>query len=272
MYNSQQISEAVDYIKGRVNINPEIAIILGSGLGNLANVIEDKIEIEYKDIPNFPVSTVPGHAGRLIFGKLADKEVLAMQGRFHIYEGYAPQCVVFPVRVFKKLGVESLFVTNAAGAVNKDFKAGQLMIIEDHISFFCPSPLRGSNDDEFGSRFPSMSSCYDKDYIKKALSIAQRNGMDVAKGVYCYCQGPMFETPAEIKAIRILGADAVGMSTVPEVITAVHAGMKVLGISCITNMAAGILDVPLSHEEVLEAGKKVENVFSRYVIDLIKEL
>lgn len=259
-------------LKKMVNYVPNTAIVLGSGLGAFADSINVDFEIKYSDIESFPVSTVPGHAGKLIFGTAAGKKIVAMQGRFHLYEGYSTDDVTLPVRVFQLLGVKNLIVTNAAGAINTSYKPGDLMIINDHISFFCPSPLTGKNDDRFGTRFPSMSEAYDKEYIKIANEVAKENNIEVKNGVYCYCKGPMFETPAEIRFARLAGADSAGMSTVPEVISAVHGGMRVLGISCMTNMAAGILDCPLTHEEVMETGKMVEEKFSVLMNKIVAEI
>lgn len=263
--------ESAGYIKGKIGGLPEIGIILGSGLGPLADEIEDKVEIDYKEIPNFPVSTVEGHAGKLVYGKLGSKKVLAMKGRFHYYEGYDVSQVVFPIRTMKLLGINNLLVTNAAGGINREFKSGALMVIKDHISFFVPSALRGKNISEFGTRFPDMSEAYSKSLRALAQKVAKEKGVEVFEGVYAFAQGPMYETPSEIKALGILGADAVGMSTVPEVITAVHAGIKVLGISCITNMAAGILDQPLNHQEVMETAKRVEKGFTTLVKSIVEE-
>ena len=246
--------QTADFIKSKINNIPKTAIVLGSGLGPFANEIEKEVEFDYKDIPNFPVSTVPGHAGKLIFGKIAGKSIVAMQG------------------IFQLLGIENYIVTNAAGAVNLDYKPGDLMIIKDHIGLFCESVLFGKNDDRLGTRFPSMSEAYSKELIKKAEKAAEKCSLNIRKGVYCYCKGPMFETPAEIRFLRVAGADAVGMSTVPEVVAAVHAGMKVLGVSCMTNMAAGILDQPLTHIEVMETGKKVEKEFSAFMKEIIKNI
>lgn len=266
---AENISE---YIKSITKNIPKTAIVLGSGLGQFANEIEKETVIDYKDIPDFPVSTVPGHEGKLIFGKICDKPIIAMQGRFHLYEGYSVEEVTLPVRVFQLLGVENYIVTNAAGAINLDYKPGDLMIIEDHISLFCPSALFGQNDERFGTRFPSMSEAYNKNLIKIAEKAAESCKLNVQKGVYCYCKGPMFETPAEIRFLRTAGADAVGMSTVPEVVVANHGGLKVLGISCMTNMAAGILEQPLTHIEVMETGKKVEKEFSAFMKEIIKNI
>ncbi|RCX17166.1 purine-nucleoside phosphorylase [Anaerobacterium chartisolvens] len=264
--------EAAEFIRGKLKVQPEAGIVLGSGLGPLVNEMEDTTEIAYSDIPNFPVTTVEGHSGVLIAGRLGGRPVLAMKGRFHYYEGYEVSQVVFHIRVFKLLGLDKLIVTNAAGGVNKNFKPGTLMLIKDHISFFSPSPLRGKNADEFGVRFPDMSEAYSRELIDLARAAAEVSGTDIQEGIYAFTKGPMYETPAEINALRILGADAVGMSTVPEVITARHAGMKVLGISCITNMAAGILNQPLSHEEVMKTAKEVEGMFMRLVKAIVEKL
>ena len=258
-----------EILEKKIDCVPDAAIVLGSGLGEFANEIKVDAEIDYKDIEGFPVSTVKGHAGKLIFGSVSGKKIVAMSGRFHLYEGYGTDDVILPVRVFQLMGIKNYIVTNAAGAVNTAFNPGDLMIIRDHISFFCPSVLAGENDERFGTRFPSMSEAYDKALISIAEEAAEHANIDIKKGVYCYCKGPMFETPAEIRAARILGADAVGMSTVPEVIAAVHGDMRVLGISCITNMAAGILDQPLTHIEVMETGKMVEKKFSAFMQEIV---
>ncbi|SEF82834.1 purine-nucleoside phosphorylase [Caloramator fervidus] len=272
MQELQKIKEAAEFIKARIPFIPDVAIILGSGLGILADEVEEKIEIPYSEIPHFPVSTVQGHAGKFIFGKLEDKNVLLMNGRFHFYEGYSMKEVTLPIRVFKMLGVKKLIVTNAAGGVNTNFKPGDLMIIKDHINFSMANPLIGRNIDEFGPRFPDMSNAYDKELVELAKKVAQKVEVPVVEGVYFMLTGPNYETPAEIRAIRKLGGDAVGMSTVPEVIVANHCGIKVLGISCITNMAAGILDQPLNHEEVIETSMKVREKFIRLVKGIVKEM
>jgi purine-nucleoside phosphorylase len=248
---------------------PQIAIMLGSGLGPIADTLKDAVGIDYASIPGFPRTTVEGHAGKLISGSLAGKRVLVMKGRFHYYEGYDISQVVFHIRVFKLLGISNLLVTNAAGGINAGFRPGDLMIITDHISLFAPSPLRGRNLDEFGVRFPDMCNAYDRDLVKMALETAKEIGVPLKKGIYAFAQGPMFETPAEINALRILGADAIGMSTVPEVIAARHCGMKVMGISCITNMAAGMTDKPPDHEEVIHTARIAENSFTRLVNDIM---
>ena len=267
----KKLTQSADFIKERIGKLPEIAIILGSGLGPLVDEIDGAVEIDYRDIPNFPSTTVEGHAGKLISGVLSGKRVLVMKGRFHFYEGYDISQVIFHIRIFKLLGIERLIVTNAAGGINGTFRPGDLMLIRDHISFFAPSPLRGQNLGEFGVRFPDMSRAYDRELSELALKVAEREGIEVKQGVYIFAQGPMYETPAEIKAFQVMGADAVGMSTAPEVIVAIHGGMKVLGISCITNMAAGILDKPLSHIEVMETAKIVGEKFKRLVKSIVKE-
>ncbi len=270
MYES--VKKSADYIAGKIEKMPEIGLILGSGLGVLADEIENPVSIPYSDIPGFPVSTVQGHAGKLVIGQLSGKTVAAMQGRFHFYEGYTMETVTFPVRVMKLLGIEKLVVTNAAGGVNEQFSAGDLMLITDHINFTGTSPLIGANDERFGPRFPDMSSAYDKAYQEMAKQTAQQLGISIQEGVYFGLTGPTYETPSEVKMVRILGGDAVGMSTVPEVIIANHCSMRILGISCITNMAAGILDQPLDHGEVIETTERVKKDFLRYVKELIKNM
>ena len=265
----EKVAESAGYIREKIMGQPEIAIVLGSGLGPLVNEIKACIEIDYKDIPHFPLTTVEGHAGKLVYGKLGDKFVLAMKGRFHYYEGYDISKVIFHIRVFKLLGINNILVTNAAGGINPNLKPGDLMLIKDHLSFFAPSPLRGKNVNEFGVRFPDMTEAYSKILIEMAKKSARANNIEISEGVYAFAQGPMYETPAEIKALGILGADAVGMSTVPEVIIAKHCSMRVLGISCITNMAAGILNQPLKHEEVMETAKKSEYNFTKLVKNLL---
>ena len=270
LYN--KIEESANYIKSKINISPSIGLILGSGLGVLADEIENPIKIKYDEIPNFPVSTVQGHAGQLVIGKLQGKNVIAMQGRFHYYEGYSMEMITFPVRVMKSLGVETIFVTNAAGGANRDFKPGDLMIITDHINLSGNNPLIGPNDNRIGTRFPDMSNAYDKELRSQVKDIAKNLGIEVREGVYAMFSGPTYETPAEVRMARILGADAVGMSTVPEVIIANHSGMKVIGVSCMTNMAAGILEQPLNHEEVMETSAKVRKTFIELMTNIIKEI
>jgi len=270
MYEKAQ--QSAQYILEKGQMKPEIGLILGSGLGVLADEIENPVAIPYAEIPNFPVSTVQGHAGQLVIGTLEGKTVIAMQGRFHYYEGYTMETVTFPVRVMKLLGVEKLIVTNAAGGVNKEFKPGDLMLITDHINFMGDNPLIGANDERFGPRFPDMSKAYDHEFQAIARNVAKKLGIAIQEGVYFGLTGPTYETPAEIRMVRILGGDAVGMSTVTESIVANHCSMRVLGISCITNMAAGILDQPLDHGEVIETTEKVKSTFLRYVKELVKTI
>ena len=261
----EKMQKSVEFIKGKVKDIPKLVIVLGSGLGSLSEDITDKIVINYKDIPNFPVSTVPGHKGELIFGKLCNVPVIAMNGRFHYYEGYDLTKVTYPIRIFKLLGVKTIILTNAAGGINETFKKGDLMIIKDQISFFAESALRGPNMDEFGERFIDMSNLYDKEY-REILKDTMINIMgDYKEGVYAYMKGPTYETPQEIKALRILGADAVGMSTVPEAVVAHHSSIKVVGISCITNMAAGVTNEILTHEDVKKTSLKAEENFKKVI-------
>ena len=243
----ERIQETAAFLRSKMHTQPETAIILGTGLGSLVNEITDKYEIGYETIPNFPVSTVEGHSGKLIFGKLGNKDIMAMQGRFHFYEGYAMTEVTFPVRVMRELGIQTLFVSNAAGGMNPAFEIGDLMIITDHINFFPEHPLRGKNI-PYGPRFPDMSEAYNKELIRKADAIATEKGIKVQHGIYIGTQGPTYETPAEYKMFRILGADAVGMSTVPEVIVANHCGIKVFGISVITDLGVEGKIVEVTHE------------------------
>ena len=253
----QKIQETAEFLKSKMRTSPETAIILGTGLGSLVNEITEKYEIEYKDIPNFPLSTVEGHSGKLIFGKLGDKEIMAMQGRFHFYEGYSMKEVTFPVRVMRELGIKTLFVSNAAGGMNPEFIIGDLMIITDHINMFPEHPLRGKNI-PYGDRFPDMSTAYDKELIAKAKEIAAEKGIRVVEGVYLGTQGPTFETPAEYRMFRRMGGDAVGMSTVPEVIVARHCGIRVFGISVITDLGLEGIVVECSHEEVQKAADEAQ--------------
>ena len=253
----QKIQETAEFLRGKMTTSPETAIILGTGLGSLVNEITDKYEIEYKDIPNFPLSTVEGHSGKLIFGKLGNKEIMAMQGRFHFYEGYSMKEVTFPVRVMRELGIKTLFVSNAAGGMNPDFLIGDLMIINDHINFFPEHPLRGKNI-PYGDRFPDMSAAYDKQLISMAKEIAAEKGIRVVEGVYLGTQGPTFETPAEYRMFHRMGGDAVGMSTVPEVIVARHCGIRVFGISVITDLGIEGIVVECSHEEVQKAADEAQ--------------
>ena len=267
-----KFEETVKFIKERINEIPKIAIVLGSGLGSLSDEITNKTIFAYKDIPNFPISTVAGHKGELIFGKLNEVPIIAMNGRFHYYEGYDLKEVTYPIRVFKLLGVETIILTNAAGGINLNFEKGDLMIIEDQLSFFAESVLRGPNLDEFGERFIDMSNVYTKEYIELLKPIMQRITGKCQTGVYAYMKGPTFETPAEIRALRTLGADAVGMSTVPEAVVARHSNLKCIGITCITNMAAGIKNEILTHEDVKETALKVEHNFKEVIKELVKEI
>ena len=264
----EKIQETATFLRSRIHTNPRTAIILGTGLGKLAEEITDKYEISYQDIPNFPVSTVEGHSGKLIFGKLGDKDIMAMQGRFHFYEGYSMKEVTFPIRVMKELGIRTLFVSNAAGGMNQDFEIGDLMIITDHINFFPEHPLRGKNI-PYGPRFPDMSEAYSKELIQKADKIAEEKGIKVQHGIYIGTQGPTFETPAEYKMFHILGADAVGMSTVPEVIVAKHCGINVFGVSVITDLGVEGKIVEVSHEEVQKAADEAQPRMTTIMRELI---
>lgn len=263
--NREWFTETADYIKARIRDIPETVIVLGSGLDGMVNELENKIVMDYKDIPHFAISTVEGHAGQLIYGTINYIPVLVMSGRFHYYEGYDINQVTFPIRVFAKLGIKNLILTNAAGGVNLNYVPGDLMLIKDHINFSGVSPLRGKNLDYFGPRFPDMSNVYDNDILILLEEACSELGIMVNEGVYAYMQGPNYETPSEVKALRTLGADAVGMSTVPEAIVAKHCGLRVAAISCITNMAAGILPKPLSHEEVKETAEFVSRKFMNLV-------
>lgn len=272
MSDIKKIQDACEFIKGRIGDTPETGLILGSGLGSMADEVQNRIVIKYSEIPNFPVSTVSGHAGQFVYGTLEGKRVIMMQGRFHFYEGYDIETVTFPVRVLKMLGIDKLIVTNAAGGVNLDFKPGDLMIITDCINYSGVNPLIGKNLEEFGPRFPDMSAPFNKELINTALTSAEEENIPVVKGTYFMFSGPNYETPAEIRMVRVLGGDAVGMSTVPEVIVANHSGIKVLGISCITNLAAGILDQPLSHQEVIETSNKAKDNFQKLVSVIIRNI
>ncbi|WP_321997968.1 purine-nucleoside phosphorylase [Draconibacterium orientale] len=268
----EKIKATASFIKERIQASPEVGIILGTGLGGLVNEIEIIDSIPYTEIPNFPVSTVDGHAGRLIYGKLGDKEILAMQGRFHYYEGYDMKEVTFPVRVMKFMGVTNLFVSNASGGLNPDWHVGEIVLITDHINFFPEHPLRGKNNIELGPRFPDMSKPYSQRLRNKAKLIALQNNIDVKEGVYVGVSGPTFETPAEYKMFRILGGDIVGMSTVPEVIVARHMDMRVFGISIVTDSGVPGEIVEISHEEVQEVAMKAEPKMTLIMRDLIKSI
>lgn len=253
-----EVKEAVAFIKQKYNTQPTVGIVLGSGLGNFASEINIECEIPYHEIPHFPVSTVEGHSGKLLLGELSGKKIVAMAGRFHNYEGYTAQEIVFPIRVMKYLGIEVLLLSNAAGGVNPTFKVGDLMLINDHVSQFVPNPLIGKNEKEFGPRFPDMMEAYSHDLLKEAKGIAQAQNIEVKEGVYICVTGPTFETKAEYRMIKAIGGDAVGMSTVQEVITAIHVGLKCFAISVITDMWIEGHEMAISHEEVLEAAKSAE--------------
>lgn len=268
----EKIKQTVDFLKTKTNTTPKFGIILGTGLGNLAQEIEVEVSIPYPEIPNFPQSTVEGHGGNLIFGKLNGIDVVALQGRFHYYEGYSLQEATFPVRVFKLLGVDTLLLSNASGGTNKNFSIGDLMIIEDHINMLPDNPLRGKNIDELGPRFPDMSEPYEKDIIALAEQIAKDNNIKIQKGVYTALSGPTYETPAEYKWISIIGSDAVGMSTVPEVIVAKHMSMKCFAISVITDLGVDGKIVEISHEEVQKAAAASEPKMTLIFKELIANL
>jgi purine-nucleoside phosphorylase len=273
LYMMKKFKETADFLKSKIKNLPEVGIILGSGLGGLGNKIENQIAIPYSEIPNFPVSTVEGHSGKLIFGKLGGKNVVAMQGRFHYYEGYGMKEVTFPVRVMKFLGVQYLIVSNAAGGLNPKFRQGDLMIITDHINFFHDHPLRGKNLDELGTRFPDMSKCYEPELVKLAEKIAAENNIKIQKGVYIGSGGPTLETQAEYRLFRTFGADATGMSTVPEVIVAAHQGMKTFGMSVITNVGEKEdLDDETTHEEVQNVAGVVEPQMTTIITKLIERI
>ncbi|MBL1230289.1 purine-nucleoside phosphorylase [Enterococcus sp. BWB1-3] len=268
---NEQLQETTAFLKEKGIEQVDFGLILGSGLGELAEEIEEAIAIPFSEVPHFSVSTVVGHAGKLVYGTLSGKKVLAMQGRFHYYEGHSMQTVTYPVRMMAALGIHSMVVTNAAGGVNTSFEPGNLMLITDHINFTGDNPLIGENEEEMGPRFPDMSQAYTKEYQEKAEKVAVDQGLALKKGVYMGFSGPTYETPAEICMARTIGADAVGMSTVAEVIVAVHSGMKVLGISCITNLAAG-MQSSLNHAEVVETTERVKEQFKQLIKATLEEL
>ena len=269
---SQAVSEAAEYLRARLPARPDLALVLGSGLGGLADRIEDPVYIPYGQIPRFPVSTAPGHAGRFVFGRLSGRMVLCMQGRFHYYEGHDMAAIALPVRVLKALGCRALVLTNAAGGVNWDFSVGDFMLITDHINFMGANPLRGENDDAIGPRFCDMTHVYTPEFQQTARQVAAQQGITLREGVYLGYMGPSFETPAEIRAFRTLGADAVGMSTVPEAIAASHCGLPVLGVSLITNMAAGMAGKRLSGDEVIEIANQRGPVFQDFIRTVVGAL
>lgn len=268
----ETIKQTADYLRSRITDMPNTAIILGTGLGELANEITDKVEFPYTEIPNFPVSTVEGHSGKLILGMLGKKRVLAMQGRFHYYEGYNMKQVTFPIRVFKELGIEYLFVSNAAGGMNPSFDVGDIMLIEDHINLFPENPLHGKSYDELGTRFPDMSEAYNKELRLMAMEVAKEKNIKLQHGVYVGLSGPTFETPAEYNYLRTIGGDAVGMSTVPEVIVANHAKIKVLAFSIITDLGVVGKIVEVSHEEVQEAAKIAQPKMAEIMRTVIQKI
>lgn len=268
----EKIHETADYIRGEVGDMPFIGVILGTGLGDLVSHIDKKKELDYHNIPNFPVSTVEGHSGKLIFGNLGGKYIVAMQGRFHYYEGYDMKEVTFPVRVMKEIGVRTLFVSNASGGMNKEFKVGDVMVITDHINLFPENPLRGKNYENLGPRFPAMTEAYSHELIALADSIAEEDNIRLMHGVYVGTPGPTFETPAEYEYFRIIGGDAVGMSTVPEVIVANHTGIKVFGVSVITDLGGkDIKDVP-THDEVQKAAIKAQPVMTSIIKKMLERI
>ena len=267
----EKINKTTEFLKARGFSDPDAGIVLGTGLGGLTARMENCIEIDYKDIPNFPVSTVEGHAGKLIYGDFGNKKIVAMKGRFHYYEGYGPEQVALPIRVLKYLGIKCLFLSNAAGGVNPDFRIGDIMIIIDHINLL-PNPLIGHNDDRIGARFPDMSNAYDRNLINKAMQIAEKHKIRVHKGVYLSTSGPTFETPAEYRYFRIIGADAVGMSTTPEVIIARHMNLPVFAVSIITDLGVEGKIAYTTHQSVLDEAGKTEERMTAIMTDMISEL
>ncbi len=268
----KKIEEAANFINIKIKVKPEIGLILGSGLGSLADELENATIIDYAEIPYFPESTVEGHAGRLVIGELEGKKVVAMQGRFHYYEGYPLEQVTFPVRVMKELGIDKLIVTNAAGGLRTDLVAGSLMLITDHINIMIPNPLIGPNDPELGVRFPDMSQAYNKEFISLAKEVAIKEGVDVSEGIYTPISGPSYSTKAELRMLIQLGADAVGMSTAPEVIVANHGGIKVLGISCITDSANPDNMHAPNHDEIVQVANEVKPKFIKLLKGIIRKI
>ena len=266
----EKLEESKRLIEGRTKLKPEVALILGSGLSSIADAVSDAVRIPFGEIPHFAKSTVEGHKGELVIGKLSGRNVMIMAGRIHFYEGHTMKDVTYPERLMKHLGIEKLIITSAVGAVNKKFKPGDFMLIIDHINFMGENPLMGPEGALQGTRFPDMSTVYKDELIKKAEKCAKELKLKIQKGVYLAGTGPSYETPAEIKMARILGADVVGMSTVPEALVANHCGIKVLGMSYISNMAAGILKQPLNHQEVIAIGKKIEKLLSSYIKEIVK--
>lgn len=268
-----KINEASGFIFDKISEKPTIALVLGSGLGKFADELENSVAIKYSDIPHFPISTVKGHASQLVIGKSKGKTVVAMQGRFHFYEGYSMKEITFPMRVMMAIGAENLIITNASGGLNRDFRVGDLMIMTDHMNHMGGNPLIGPNDDELGTRFPPMQGAYTPELVEEAMKIGREIGAPVQRGVYVAVSGPNYETAAELRAFRIMGADAVGMSTVPEVIVAVHGGMKkIIGISCITDMATGEGHEDVNHEDVIKAAAEAQPYFLEILRRLIERL
>ena len=266
------LSKQLEYIRSKTDFTPEIGIVLGSGLGSMTALIDEVASVSYSEIEGFPVSTAPSHNGRFVFGYIENKKVAVMDGRVHLYEGYTPEEVVAPIRLMKLMGCEKLILTNASGGINKELNAGDILLIKDHISQFVRSPLVGKNDDSLGLRFPDMSRVYDSDLKETAKKCAKKLGIELKEGVYVQVSGPQFETPAEIKMLGLLGADAVGMSTVVEAIAARHCGLKVCGLSLIANLACGLLDKPLTSEEVVETAEKTKEKFQALITGIIKEI
>lgn len=272
IYNYEYCLKAAEYLKSKIDFEPEIGIILGTGLGPIAEKIENSVEVPYGEIPNFLVSTAPMHAGKMIMGKLSGKKVICMSGRFHYYEGYSYEELVLPVRILKIMGIKTLILSNAAGGVNLDYKPGDIMLIKDHIKLTGASPLRGPNDDKFGSRFFDLTDMYSKDLRELAKRTAEEIGMELKEGVYFFMTGPQYESAAEVRAIRILGGDVAGMSTVTEALTAAQCGLPILGFSVISNMATGASDEPVSAEDVEEIANQVSKKFSNYIVEIVKKL
>jgi len=268
----EKITAAADYLLNQISLRPQIALVLGSGLGDYADTLEDRVKIPYSQIPNFPQPTVEGHTGAFVFGKKAGKAVVVAQGRVHFYEGLPMQEITLPIRVLAALGVKQLVLTNAAGGVNTSFHPGDLMLISDHINYSGMNPLIGPNLDAFGPRFPDMSDLYTADLRAAIREAAKEAGIPLQEGVYAMYSGPNYETPAEIRMFRVLGADAVGMSTVPEALVAGHCGMQVVGVSCVTNMAAGVLPLKLDHSDVMESAARVHDTFQNLMDVIVKTL
>ena len=269
LFGGNMINKAVSFINSKINFIPEVAIILGSGLGAFAEKLENPIKIKYEDIPFFKSSSIEGHSGQLYFGKLNRKNIMVMQGRIHYYEGYTMDEIVFPIKIMKKLGIKIVIITNAAGGINEKFNIPDLMLITDHINFMGTNPLIGKNDNEFGTRFPDMSGIYDKDLRNLVKTCANNINLDLKEGVYLATTGPSYETPAEIKMFKAFGADAVGMSTVPEAIVANYCGIKVIGLSCITNFAAGLNTSYLNHNEVIKESAIIKDKFVNLLNEII---